>query len=206
DQRPPRVPEEPAFQKHPRLEGLPGVSREVAAQLGQLERVLVRLGAHVKCHEGAEKAAQRRLVCARPSGEVGRGPRTRGEFVRNAQTRRDVDDSSDAVPSHHVQERARPRIKSGVTSHFNSNLLLSTHPIRSMRASLLHEDTSPAPWGDRTMYRGSPPSDPSLVDARRMSSFIGCVGSSTCAAISPPRTGRVRSTRPAWTRSEAWSQ
>src|SRR5262249_50375508 len=60
DQRPPRVPEEPAFQKHPWLEGLPGASREVAAQLRQLEGVLVRLGAKVKSHEGAEKAAQRR--------------------------------------------------------------------------------------------------------------------------------------------------
>src|SRR5262249_32607136 len=102
DQRPPRVPEEPAFQKHPWLEGLPGASREVAAQLRQLEGVLVRLGAKVKSHEGGEKAARRRLVRTGSPGEVGWGPRTRGEFVRNAQTRRDVDDGSDAVPRHHV--------------------------------------------------------------------------------------------------------
>src|SRR5262249_43653203 len=47
DQRPPRVPEEPAFQKHPWLEGLPGASREIAAQRGQLEGVLLRLRAKV---------------------------------------------------------------------------------------------------------------------------------------------------------------
>ena len=39
-----------------------------------------------------------------------------------------------------------------------------------------------------------------------MRSFIGCVGLSTCAAISPPRTGSVRSSRPTWTSTEAWSQ
>src|SRR5262249_61392099 len=82
DQRPPGVPEESAFQNHPWLEGLPGTSREVAAPLRQLEGVLVRLGAKVKSHEGAEKAAQRRLVRTGSPGEVGWGPGARGGAVR----------------------------------------------------------------------------------------------------------------------------
>ena len=35
-----------------------------------------------------------------------------------------------------------------------------------------------------------------LFIARRMSSFIGCTGFSTCAAISPPRTGSVSIKQP----------
>src|SRR5215468_2036464 len=47
---------------------------------------------------------------------------------------------------------------------------------------------------------------PLLLNARWISSFIGCVGFNTCAAVSPPRTGSVRSSRPTWTSTEAWSQ
>src|SRR5205807_3398186 len=43
----------------------------------------------------------------------------------------------------------------------------------------------------------------SLTVAARQ--VIGCVGWSTCAAISPPRTGSVRSSRPTRTSTEAWS-
>src|SRR6516164_6902474 len=54
--------------------------------------------------------------------------------------------------------------------------------------------------------RGLTPHQRLELSARRMGSFIGWVGLSTCAAISPPRTGSVRSSRPAWTSTEAWSQ
>src|SRR5215831_9919873 len=45
-----------------------------------------------------------------------------------------------------------------------------------------------------------------FTSPRSMSSFIGWAGSSTCAAISPPRTGSPRSRRSSWTSTEAWSQ